>query len=353
MLGCAATARNAQVDVLSLLEGDFRESMLKGNTLFRSGAYEEALPELLDYWQSNRDDFNVTFAIAQCYSQIGKAELAGKFLVETIKHYAFELSTEQLETAFSNVYEDDVFAGYLAQVKEHNESLQNNRGTVGYITAPTKLRYRTVLPQNYDPLNEYIVLIFMHGHGGSMLNFASYSPILQENNIIFIQPQGPYPWEMALGRSASFSWGVMDIDESEDYESGNFSWALTTDFIMQLNKELREKYNVKSLYLSGFSQGGGQSLSIGLRNQDAFDGLVCFGGALWAFDDDELLPPNEGVSVLIVHGETDMVVSFDSGVDAYNRLKEQDYDVHLQTFDGAHTIPREVFIKSIEWILEN
>ena len=348
LFGCANSNQKVVTDVYSLLDKDYASVRAQGNVAMGQGDYDQALEHFLQVWQSNRDDFNLTYAIAICYSEIGEAELAGRFLLETLKYFVHELSMEQIAEALYNVYEDEAFAEYREKAKEHNEALSKTRGEISYITTTTKNVYRTVLPDDFDKENEYSILIFMHGHGGSPFNFAPYSPLLQERDIIFVQPQGPYPWDITLGRNTSFSWGIMDYSAETDPD--DISWNHTMNFILALSHELKAQYNVKSLYLSGFSQGGGQTMGIGLRNQDMFDGLICFGGALWSFEHEEELPSNQGIPVLVVHGENDTVVSYEQGIEIFERLESLGYEVDLQTFEGGHNIPREEFIKALEWI---
>ena len=71
-------------------------------------------------------------------------------------------------------------------------------------------------------------------------------------------------------------------------------------------------------------------------------------GAL--FLDDEDFIENVNIPVLIVHGESDMAVRYESGVEAFERLKNRGYDVELYSFDGAHVMNREIVGKAIEWM---
>ncbi|MCL2063000.1 MAG: dienelactone hydrolase family protein [Candidatus Cloacimonetes bacterium] len=330
----------------SLLSHNNIDYVRAGQAAFREGDYEEAIEQFFNYWQTQRDDYNALLQIAIAYSQLNNPELAGRFLQEAQKRTIIQFSREITERHFETVYENEIFQNYLHEVYETIDEQEKQRGFISYIETPTKMRYRTILPENFDPEKEYPVMIYMHGYGGNPHNIFYVSDLLIENDFIFVLPYAPYPFEISSREFTSLSWGIFDYDEGEFNDS--HSGMLTRNYILKLNYELRQNYNVKSLFLSGFSQGGFNTLGIGLTNQEMFEGLICFGGAL--FLDDEDFIDNGNIPVLIVHGESDMAVRYESGVEAFERLKNRGYDVELYSFDGAHVMNHEIVTKAIEWM---
>ncbi|MCL2063003.1 MAG: alpha/beta hydrolase-fold protein [Candidatus Cloacimonetes bacterium] len=330
-----------------LLNEDNQDILQRGYAAYSEENFAKALEYFFDYWQTQRDDYNALYFMALCYNQLNNPELAGRFFLEAKKRTRTQFSKENSERNFSNVWEEEAFQVYRDEVFEIIDSRERERGFMSYHEITSKIRYRTILPDDFDPEKEYPVMIFLHGHGGSPLNSSTLSEAFRENDIIFIMPQAPYPWEITIRRTTNFSWMIVDFDEG-DYNDSH-SIVLTQNYITSLNHSLREQYNVSSFYLSGFSQGGYQTLSIGLQNQDIFDALICFGGGLAL--PEFLIPENGEIPVLIVHGESDMVVTFETGVDAYERLKAMGYNIELFPFDGAHEMSHEIIEKAIEWMM--
>ena len=331
-----------------LLNENTQELVQQAAQAYSEERYEEAAEFFLRFWQTQRDSYNALLNIAICYNAMNNADLAGRFFLEAQKRARLVFSKETSESTFSNVWDMEDFQQYKDQVFEIIDKRENERGFMSYLNVPTKIRYRTILPDDFNPEKDYNVLIYLHGHGGNPFNITPFSNLFQENNMIFVVPQAPYPWELSHFVNTSYSWMIVDYDEG-DYNDEH-SILLTQNYIRTLNKTIREKYSVAQIFLAGFSQGGYQTLSIGLQNQDIFNGLVCFGGGLAL--PEEYIPENGTIPVLVVHGESDMVVSFETGVDAYERLKAFGYNVEMFPFDGAHVMTSEIIEKAIEWMLE-
>jgi predicted esterase len=286
--------------------------------------------------------------MATCYGILGEPDLAGKFLMEAARHGWDDFQQILNNSNLINVWEYEIFQEYLQQVDDFITEQNRLKGDISYIEVPMQIRYRTVLPNNFHPSIEYTIKIMMHGFGGNHNNFRGHTRILQESNVIYVAPQAPYPFETFIAAEPSFSWGVFDSD-NESYRDRAFE--LTGQYIIRLAEKLRTIYKVESIYLAGFSQGGFNTLDIGIRNPNVFDGLICYGAGMFpGMIPDDILAAGNSVPVLLVHGESDFVVNHELSAGAYNRLMEAGFDVTLHSFDGAHTIPRAEFEKAIRWI---
>jgi len=317
--------------------------------------YTKALELSLKYWEANRDNLNGIFSVASCYAQLNEPELCGKFLLEATKFGLTNLDQRLDGPQYEEIKRNPVFQDYLSQVEDILYQKNKEKGEIAYIEVPTKLRYRTVLPDNFDPEKSYPVLIFLHGFGGNHLNFSRYSSLVAEKQIIFIMPQAPYPFETFVTREPSFSWTIFDVEEEDNgldpsELTSRVSWSMSDEYIVQLSRFIRTQYHVQSIFLAGFSQGGFRTLAGGLTFPNDYDGLICFGGGLF-FTEEETIPIEKELPILIVHGDSDLVVSFESGLQAYNMLTKAGYHVQMQTFAGAHTVPKEEFIKALEWMV--
>lgn len=347
LLACFLFSFNTS-EIDSLFNTNYQLENQKGTQLYSSGKYEEAIDAYMNYWIHNKDDFNPLYNIACCYALLNQPELSGKFLLQSVKLGWSDYDHIKNDQDFNPVKENPEFEKYWQEVKTQLEKPDSGHGEISYIKVDSKIRYRTVLPKNFDPKKEYILLIGMHGFGGNHYRFSEYSRLIENEEIIYVTPQAPYPMEFTMGKTSSFSWTISDMDEKP---SLNHSGVLAMKYIVELTKTLKSKYNIKACYLSGFSQGAYMTYVTGLKYYKLYDGLICFGGGLvkdWITKSD--IKRAKSIPVLIVHGSLDNTVKYSEATEAYDILQKSNYQVTLQSFEGGHTIPADEFLKAIDWI---
>ncbi|MDD4155107.1 MAG: dienelactone hydrolase family protein [Candidatus Cloacimonetes bacterium] len=332
----------------SLLSYNYTGQIQRASDLYNKGQFEESLDLYLKTWQNNYDDSNTLYNIACLYGLLNKGEMAGKFLQEAVSKGFADYEHTKNDKDFDLVRNDPAFLKYWTKLEDYFKNQKNIHGEISYLKTEVKIRYRTVLPDNFDPNKSYKLLIGLHGFGGNHYRFIEMGKLLKNEDIIFVTPQAPYPMEFTMGMTTSFSWNIFDFEETP---SRDYSGDLSAQYILKLTKELKKKYKLKGVYLSGFSQGGFMTLAIGLINYKDFDGLISIGGGI--FDErinDKVIKKAKSIPVLIIHGKNDKTVEFSHATEANNQLKKAGYDVTLQAFEGAHTVPAEEFLKAIEWI---
>lgn len=335
-------------EIDSLFNYNYQQENQKGTQLYSTGQYKGAIDAYMSFWIHNKDDFNSLYNIACCYGLLNQAELSGKFLLQSVKLGWSDYDHIKNDQDFNLVKENPEFDKYWQEVKKQLEQQEKGHGEISYIKVESKIRYRTVLPKNFDPKKEYILLIGMHGFGGNHYRFSEYSRLIENEEIIYVTPQAPYPMEFTMGKTSSFSWTISDMEEKP---SLNHSGVLAMDYIVALTKTLKSKYNIKACYLSGFSQGAYMTYVTGLKNPKLYDGLICFGGGMikdWITKSD--IKKAKSLPVLIVHGSLDSTVKYSEATDAYEILQKNQYKVQLQTFEGGHNIPSAEFLKAIDWL---
>jgi len=202
---------DTQVD--SLLNRNVDSQLLKASDLYGKGQYEDALQLYIQYWQNNFDDNNTLYNIACLYGLLNKGEMAGKFLQEAVNKGFSDLDHARKDKDFDLVRNDPAFVKYQTKLEDDANKQKSKHGEISYIKADVKIRYRTVLPDNYDPKKSYKILIGLHGFSGNHYRFAEFSRFLKNKDIIFVAPQAPYPMEFTMGKTTSFSWTVSDIEE--------------------------------------------------------------------------------------------------------------------------------------------
>ena len=99
--------------------------------------------------------------------------------------------------------------------------------------------------------------------------------------------------------------------------------------------------------LGGFSDGATYALSLGITNANLFKSIV-------AFSPGTVRPAAKTGKprIFITHGTNDTVLPIDvSSREIVDALKEKEYSVTYEEFEGGHTIPRERAMRAIEWLL--
>ena len=196
----------------------------------------------------------------------------------------------------------------------------------------------TTLPPNFDKSKPAPLIVALHGYGSNAEDIASaWRAPAAAVGAILIAPQ-------ALQKAGGgFSWGVV--------EQGEF-------LVMRAIEKTRAEYNVdpKRIVLTGFSQGGGMSFTIGVRHPDMLAGVIPVAG----FYDHRVdpIPAQPGVRLpkfVIMNGAKDEEADNNRG--AAKRLEAIDVPVLLRIYENVgHAFPpdREHELeRALEFVLKS
>lgn len=125
---------------------------------------------------------------------------------------------------------------------------------------------------------------------------------------------------------------------------------MTESFVLGVIEDVKKHNAISDTFLCGFSQGGGLTFSIGLRNPGLFKGIIPMGGWLEDGLTDAQLAAAKELPILIVHGNQDPVVPFDAATGAKARLEKAGCRPQLFTFDGGHVIHLDARAAALEWM---
>ena len=334
-------------EVLTILKTDYQELLNQAMADFEAEDYDSYHEKLITYWQRNKEDQTVLIYLADYYAYIGEPELSVRFL-KMLYNYGYRYFDFVSGESFDNIRDNDIFKEAWEDISERLENEPLWQGETHFITMESKLRYHVVLPKNYDPKKKYIAMIGMHGYRGNAKNYATLSRYLTDDDIIFIVPQAAYVYHGQNGKNNMFTWTLYNeegVPEDIIVESAK----LSCEYMVKLSKEIRKKYNISKLYLSGFSQGAYFSFLTGLFHSKHFDGVIMFAGCLDDITDKELKAAKK-LPVLLIHGESDTFWSFENAQDDYQVLKDHGYNVELFSFDGGHTVTKEGIEKAVQWM---
>ncbi len=183
------------------------------------------------------------------------------------------------------------------------------------------------------------ILIAIHGYGDTPQAFLQFAISLAPGmRVIAVQGPLKHPRQ-------GFSWyRIDDSEQSTDIERA-------ANRLHALIGSLRKQYpRAGRPIVMGFSQGAVMSLSVLIRHPNIIRGAIAISGYL----DARVLPPNAPNSkppdVILLHGQSDNVVPFSRGLQAYNGLSRAGYRVEWQPYSGGHHITSDVYAQARRWM---
>jgi phospholipase/carboxylesterase len=174
------------------------------------------------------------------------------------------------------------------------------------------------------------LIVCLHGFAGNSQQLATFAPMLNLPEYLFMFPDAPYAY---FNGGGSRMWYNL---RDKDYQGLTASRQQLTDWLKSL--ESSTGIPLSRTVLSGFSQGGAMALDVGLSLPLA--GLVCISGYLHSKPEpttDKSFPP-----VLIVHGRKDQMVPLIAAQSARDNLIALGVAVKYQEFNMGHIIVAEV-----------
>ena len=203
-------------------------------------------------------------------------------------------------------------------------------------------------PENNNIKN---AIILLHGYGGDgddisavTLNWKRFLP-----ETIFICPNGH---ELCPINPNGFQW--FDLEKNDPNYILEESIKAEKKINLFIN-EIKKEFNLENgkICLSGFSQGCMISLNIGLTLDQKFNCIVGFSGKIINKKD---LENRKKVSTdtLLIHGDSDQVVSPDSMLEAKDFLIRNNVEIETHLIKNCdHHIPIEASSTALNFILKN
>ena len=215
-----------------------------------------------------------------------------------------------------------------------------------YIPAQAYFPCRVLLPEGYDPVQEYPLVIGLHGFGSYLDRFATLWYALDDPQFILAVPQAPYTIPPEQGGGASWL-----PKEDLDPERWNEASVWTQDYVLEAADSLTAVYSVDHTYLIGFSQGGMLAYTIALSQPDLFAGVAGIGSLLppdWVSE--EQIAAAQELRVFTAHSPEDGAVPIALAQETRDRLEGAGLEVEYMEYSGGHTISAEVLAALDAWL---
>lgn len=229
-----------------------------------------------------------------------------------------------------------------------------------YIQSPTLFGNFIRLPVKYSAENSYPLLIGLHGGGNSAEDLISIWDDQHEREFVYAVPNAPFPiFEDQMPR---FDWAM--------WPSGNealitIASELSEKYIIKVVNNLSNLYNIRDVYLMGWSQGAVFSYMVGIKNHNIFSGVISlsgpglleplinpFGGPFnsdWISEEE--IQAARHIRIFIAHGDDDQSVKYELAIKSQDILIENKYDVTFRGFNGKHEYPpMDILAQIARWV---
>ena len=194
-------------------------------------------------------------------------------------------------------------------------------------------------------------IILFHGYGGdgkdiSMLTL-NWKRFL-ENTIFFC----PDAHEKCKVNPNGYEWFDLSNDNPEYILQESLKAEKKINNFIQ---EVKNEYNLKNsqICLSGFSQGCMMSINVGLTSENSFNSIVGFSGKI--IDKNNLSKRIKSkTNVLLIHGDSDQIVSSNNLLDAKDFLMRKKINVEAKMIENCdHHISVEASSIALNFIKDN
>ena len=175
------------------------------------------------------------------------------------------------------------------------------------------------------------------------LNWKRHLP-----NTIFLCPNGHEPCAI---NPTGYQWFDLTKDDP------NYILEQSIKAEKKLRKfinEVKKTYNLKNdkICLSGFSQGCMMSINLGLISEQSFNCIVGFSGKI-INQEDLKKRKQSSTNILLIHGDTDQVVSPNFMLEAKDFFIRNDIDIETHLIKNCdHHIPIEASSIALNYILK-
>jgi phospholipase/carboxylesterase len=195
------------------------------------------------------------------------------------------------------------------------------------------------------------LVVFLHGYGADGADLLGFADVLGPHlpDTAFAAPDAPEPCRGGYGRQwFPIPW----LDGSSEALAAAGLTAASGDLNAYLDQQLAvHSLSADRLCLVGFSQGAMMAMHVAPRRAQAMAGVVAISGRL--LEAERLGEVTSRPPILLIHGDQDAVVPFDSLAYAGQMLTGAGFDTYAHVMKGTgHGIANDGLQVTLGFIAE-
>ncbi|HPD16967.1 MAG TPA: prolyl oligopeptidase family serine peptidase [Planctomycetota bacterium] len=201
-------------------------------------------------------------------------------------------------------------------------------GTPAFKSTRGPLELPVFVPTDYTPTKLFPLVLFFHGRGGKP-DTGLMQSITDRKGYLIV--------------------GMEYLQEDQAFFN-DIETQLAFNHHVIKTLSARVRVNPRQIFIGGFSQGGFATALFGFRSSEVstYRGYLMMAGGLGAARD---LNCMRREPVLVIHGDKDDVVPYDSGVQAADALRKAGASVTFITMKGVgHTFDRQYAPEVAAWL---
>lgn len=203
--------------------------------------------------------------------------------------------------------------------------------------------------------NPDAAVIWLHGLGADGNDFAPIVPqlgIAAELRVRFIFPHAPKQPVTINNGFVMRAWYDVKTPVLLQQQDAKGIKASQKALIELIRQQQEQGIDSKRIILVGFSQGGAIALYTGLRLKDPLGGILSLSSYLPLADTTakEASEENQGVSIMMAHGNFDPVIPLQAGQESLQQLQALGYQPEWFSYPMEHSVCIEEIQEIGRWI---
>lgn len=326
----------------SFLDDDLRDYMINADQAYWNKDYKLAAQNYLYLLSHNVYDIISTYNLACTYALLEKPDLSAKFLFRAIDLGFVDFNYIQKDPDFDKVRDNPVFKTAIDSIGQ----MIKNLGDEVVVEARSLMKVRVAKPLAFYPDQKYTMVIGLHGHSSNHNQMVKIWRYFDIPEFIFAVPQAPY--SVPIGQANEFRWNIDEVSSDVTVKSEKMS----TQYVLEIMKNMKSRYNVGDIYLLGMHQGSSVAFDVALNNPKLVKGVIIFGTDFdIATIPDEVINKAKGLKFFMVNSPNDIYVDQERYQKIKNTLESNGFEVVYTEIDNEFSISRDALKASEKWFL--
>lgn len=316
---------------------------------------DSAAVRLFERWlQAAPADADAAWLLGTAYVRLGRYSEASLALQLAISSGFGDADSHIQSGEFATFRQRREFDDVSRALREQKNVVKS----VQIVTLPqTRMgRYKVVLPDGFNPLFQYRVILLIHGNGHSADVMLQWARSLGLNQCVLVCADAPYVKLKEVIASAKERYSAAGEGLGIPDSSAGTVVTLSAEWYHDVLEDARARFggNVIKPLIVGFSQGGFYAHVLATRYPESIAGIASICGSMYAHG--HVMERygklrQYGIDVLVSHGTKDDVVPYQTSEFIVAALAREGVRYTFLPFKGGHWPTEEVEQDIRSWVL--